>query len=239
MSKIPKIILQTSKNEYSKLYVKNMLLLKANGWFYIHFNDKQIVKFFENNPIDEFSNIINKFNSIKNGAHKADLFRYYFLYLNGGVFIDDDAMLQSNLDLICSDYDFFSVISSYCPGCIFQGLLGTTPKNKLIYEALKDAYNIDINKLNNDYLLLCRNLYNIIHNNNWEINIKLCNEIYGSEKVALTVDKTQNNKVILAHYFVDKKIPNEFFNMNHLKIEIPTFKIEKPIFKKKIKMRLF
>jgi len=217
MSKIPKIILQTSKKNEQYSYVKNMLYSKANGWDYIHFNDSQIIQFFEKNPLNEFPNIIHKFNSIKNGAHKADLFRYYFIYINGGVFIDDDAMIQTDLDLICGDYDFFSVNAEGCsPGCIFNGLIGATKNNEIIYEALKDAYNIDINKLNNDYLLICRNLYNILYNKKWDMNIKIYYEIWGSAKVALGVDREKKNKIIHAHYVSDKIIPRNFFNPSHL-----------------------
>ena len=213
--KIPKVILQTSRNSTPKDYVKNMLSIKSNGWDYVHFNDNQIISFFENNKLVEFPDIINKFNSIKNGAHKADLFRYYFLYINGGVFIDDDAMLQCNLDAVCNNYDFFSVNSCYCPGCIFQGLLGTTKNNDIIYEALKDIYFIDINKLNTDYLIICRNLFNIINSKTWNMNIKLYSEVHGNDKIALTIDKN-NRLLILAHYFGDKVVPKEFFNMKQL-----------------------
>ena len=227
MIKIPKIILQTSRKTNQYLYVKNMLYSKSNGWDYVHFNDSQIINFFEKNPLDEFPNIINKFNSIKNGAHKADLFRYYFIYIHGGVFIDDDAMIQTNLDSICRDFDFFSVnAEGYSPGCIFNGLIGATKNNDIIYAALKDTYNIDINNLNKEYLLICKNLYNIIYNKKWNMNIKIYYEVWGSSKVALGVDRENNNKLIYSHYFVDKVIPNNFFNPNHL-LETLKIKIKK------------
>ena len=213
---IPKIIFQTSKNKRPLPYIVKMIKNKATNWEYIHFTDLEIIKFFINNPIEEFPNIIQKFKSIKCGAHKADLFRYYFIYIKGGVFIDDDAMIQYDMDYICGDYDFFSVNSSYCPGCIFQGLIGAIPQNKIIYEALKDAYNINIKKLNEDYLLICRNLYNIIKNNIWNFKYKIYDEIYGSNKVAIMIDKEKNNLIILAHYFNKKIVPNEYFNFKHL-----------------------
>jgi len=99
-----------------------MIKQKCPDWTYIHFTDNDIITFFNNNPLDEFSNIIDKFNSIKNGAHKADLFRYYFIYIKGGVFLDSDAMFQTDINNICLNYDFFTVnnISLNCnPGCIF------------------------------------------------------------------------------------------------------------------------
>lgn len=215
--KIPKLIFQTSKNKKPYPYVVNMIKNKSPGWEYIHFTDLEIIKFFINNPIKEFNNIIKIFNSIKSGAHKADLFRYYFIYIKGGVFIDDDAMIQYDMNYIAGDYEFFSVNSSYCPGCIFQGLIGAVPQNKIIYEALKDAYNINITELNNNYLLICRNLYNIIYNKKWDFKYKIYDETYGSDKVAIMVDKEKNNLIILAHYFHKKIIPPEYFTIKHLK----------------------
>lgn len=213
---IPKIIFQTSKNKRPSPYIVKMIKNKAQNWEYIHFTDLEIIKFFINNPIEEFPNIVNIFKSIKCGAHKADLFRYYFIYIKGGVFIDDDAMLQYNMDYISSDYDFFSVNSSYCPGCIFQGFIGAVPKNKIIYEALKNAYSINITNLNNDYLLICRNLHNIIKNNMWDFKYKIYDETYGNNKVAITVDREKNNLIILVHYFHSKVVPNSYFKLQHL-----------------------
>jgi hypothetical protein len=213
-SNIPKIIFQTSKHR-PKTYLVNMIKNQCKGWIYLHFTDEDIIKFFKNNFLDEFPNIIEKFNSIKNGAHKADLFRYYFIYIKGGVFLDSDAMIQTNIDNIVKDYDFMTVESThYCPSCIFQGFLASKPKNNIIYEALKDAYNIDINILNNDYLLLCKNLF-IILKQKWEYRIKIYKEIYGSDRVAITIDD-KNGFLILAHYFASKVVPPEYFNVNHI-----------------------
>ena len=174
-----------------------------------------IIDFFKNNYLEEFPNIIEKFNSIKTGAHKADLFRYYFIYIKGGVFLDSDAMLQKNINEIVKDYDFFTVESThYCPLCIFQGLIGANPNNQIIYEALKDIYNIDNQLLIADYLIICKNLYNILKKK-WNYKIKIYKEIYGSNKVAITVDNNDNS-LIIAHYFDSKIVPPQYFNKNHL-----------------------
>lgn len=161
-NEIPKIIFQTSVNKPNE-YLVNMIKNLSPDWTYIHFNDNEIIDFFKNNYLEEFPNIIEKFNSIKTGAHKADLFRYYFIYIKGGVFLDSDAMLQKNINEIVKDYNFFTVESThYCPLCIFQGLIGANPNNQIIYEALKDIYNIDNQLLIEDYLIICKNLYNIL-----------------------------------------------------------------------------
>jgi mannosyltransferase OCH1-like enzyme len=217
-SPIPKIIFQTSKNRPQN-YVIHMIKNLCPGWSYIHFTDDDIVNFFESNYLDEFPNIIEKFNSIKNGAHKADLFRYYFIYVNGGVFLDSDAMLQKNIHEIIKDYDFFSVNSIPCPDCIFQGFIGANAKNEIIYEALKDIYNINLTALDEDYHIICKNLFNILKKK-WNYKIKIYTEIYGSNNVSLTIDNVysnnNHNNLILAHYFGLKIVPPEYFKNQHL-----------------------
>jgi hypothetical protein len=220
-NEIPKIIFQTSVNKPNE-YLVNMIKNLSPDWRYIHFNDNEIIDFFKNNYLEEFPNIIEKFNSIKTGAHKADLFRYYFIYIKGGVFLDSDAMLQKNINEIVKNYNFFTVESThYCPLCIFQGLIGANPNNQIIYEALKDIYNIDNQLLIADYLIICKNLYNILKKK-WNYKIKIYKEIYGSNKVAITVDNNDNS-LIIAHYFDSKIVPPEYFNKNHL-INIPSSK---------------
>jgi hypothetical protein len=220
-NEIPKIIFQTSVNKPNE-YLVNMIKNLSPDWTYIHFNDNEIIDFFKNNYLEEFPNIIEKFNSIKTGAHKADLFRYYFIYIKGGVFLDSDAMLQKNINEIVKNYNFFTVESThYCPLCIFQGLIGANPNNQIIYEALKDIYNIDNQLLIADYLIICKNLYNILKKK-WNYKIKIYKEIYGSNKVAITVDNNDNS-LIIAHYFDSKIVPPEYFNKNHL-INIPSSK---------------
>jgi len=77
---IPKIIMQTSVHKQPE-YIINIIKNKCPGWDYVHFTDDEIIKYFQENPIDELPNIIDKFKSFSKGQHKADLFRYYFLYL--------------------------------------------------------------------------------------------------------------------------------------------------------------
>lgn len=210
---IPKIIFQTSK-ERPKPYLVNMIKKMCPGWTYIHFTDDDIIRFFNNHYMEEFPNIVDKFKSIKNGAHKADLFRYYFMYLKGGVFLDSDAMIQKNLNYIVKDYEFFTVESvHYCPQCIFQGFLGATPKNQIIYEALIDLYTMNNNLLNNDYLIVCKNLYKILKKR-WHYKMMIYKEIHGNDKVAISIN--HKNEIILAHYFATKIVPKEYFNKNHI-----------------------
>lgn len=200
---IPKVIFQTSKHIQDE-YVIEMIKERSKGWEYKHFTDKTIIQYFINNPIDEFPFILNVFQRLKFGAHKADLFRYYYLYLNGGIFMDSDAMIEKKIDEIVKDYEFFSV-KSYIEGTIFQGFIGCSPRNPIIYEALKDAYLIDIENLTNHYHLLTANLYSIIKDGNYNFKYKLYKELESDDEKAITID--DNGEKILVHYWKDKIIP--------------------------------
>ena len=130
----------------------------SNGWKYEFYDDEDVINFFNKNPLVDFPNIIQKYNSFKKGAHRSDLFRYYYLYINGGFFLDSDAMIYDNIDNIIKDYNFVSVLSSshYCT--IFQGVLGASPRNEIIKKALQHAYTTDPCVLDNEYHYFCKKL---------------------------------------------------------------------------------
>ena len=203
---IPRKIFQTSREPQSE-YVMNMIREKSPGWEYTHFTDKEIIQYFITHPVEEFPFILNKFNCFLYGAHKADLFRYYFLYVEGGVFLDSDAMIKTNIENITKNHSFFSV-KSYIEGTVFQGFIGCTPKHPIIYEALKDAYTIDIEKLTNEYHLLTANMYTIIQNT--KSDYKLYRELESDEEKAVT--ENDENEIILIHYWRTKVIPeNDYY----------------------------
>jgi mannosyltransferase OCH1-like enzyme len=201
---IPKIIVQTSRQP-PKQYVVDMIQERSPGWEYQHYTDDDIMLFFAENPIEEFPNVVAKFYTFNYGEHRADLFRYYFLYVKGGVYIDSDAMIQTNIENIVKDYDFFTVNSSYFPGTVFQGFLGAEPKNDLIYKALKDIYNIPKTDLLREFHILCKNLYTFINEDTTTMKKVLFQEIYGNDDEAHVVDK--NNNVVAIHYHARKIIP--------------------------------
>jgi len=206
---IPKVIVQTSRQK-PEAYVVDMLRERSPGWEYKHFVDDEIMEFFSENPLPEFPNVIAKFYTFNYGEHRADLFRYYYLYVKGGVYIDLDAMLEENIDDIIGNADFFTVNSSYFPGTVFQGFLGATPKNPLIYKALYDIYNIPTNNLIREFHVLCKNLYLFIQeeiqNREPRMNVKLLEEVYGNNTDAHVKD---GEKLVLIHYHIRKIIPKK------------------------------
>lgn len=177
-NKKSKTILQTSKYK-PKNDNREKVLRFAKDWTYVHFDDFEILEFFKNNPIPGFENIEKRFKEIRRGEHRADLFRYYYLYLNGGFFIDSDFEPRENLDDVIKDYDFVaSDIKAYDLNVAgitnrsraFNGYLyASQPGNPIILQCLRHIYSIDINDLGPEdgtwdsrYHLVCEYLYNVI-----------------------------------------------------------------------------
>ena len=103
--RIPKIFLQVFKESESDEVIQ-ALLRHAPGYTYINMTDKECL---HQHPMEEFPNLIDKFHSFHKGAHKADLFRYVFLYQNGGIFIDSGMMIYHNLDCVIGNHDFVTI----------------------------------------------------------------------------------------------------------------------------------
>ncbi len=159
MSQIPRTFIQTSLAPPLD-YVVQMLQGKAKGWQYQHFDDAAIMAYFADNPSEEFPNMRDKFYSFSSGPHRADLFRYYYLYLQGGVYIDSDAMLLKDLDEIMEGQEFASVKSYHRNrDLIFNGFLGVTPKHPIMHAALKDIYQLEDSEIQADYFVVCSNLH--------------------------------------------------------------------------------
>jgi hypothetical protein len=207
---IPKILLQTSKNKLEQ-YVLNHINDFIDGWEYIHFVDSEIIQFFKDNPLEELSDIIEVFNNIPRGEYKADVFRYYFLYFNGGVFVDSDLQLKTDLDYYVDNFNYFTTQASH-PNetCYFQGLLGAEAKNEIVYEALIDAYNIfKTNQPLTYYTELCSRFKQISLKHEYKYNVKIFNEI-SYDGYATVVDKNLN-KLIATHFHEPGIIPPPVF----------------------------
>jgi hypothetical protein len=207
-SLVPKIIFQTSVARQPEYIVKS-ICSKCPGYKYLHFNDEDILIYFKENPLDDFPFIEEKYNKLTEGAHKADLFRYYYLYINGGVYLDSDAILEKNIDEILKNHEFVSVVSYHNENSkmIFNGFIGTVKKHPIIYDALKDIYNIGSEKLKSDYHLVCKNLYSIVKKYSCK-NIKLYQEKKVKSFKAGVISVDENNEIILKHYCYSKKIPD-------------------------------
>jgi hypothetical protein len=207
INKITSVLFQTDKIKPQQYVIDMIKSNLGDNWRYEFYDDDDVIQFFLNNPINDLPDIIDKYNAISKGAHKADLFRYYYLYINGGVFMDSDAMIYKNIESITMEYDFISVNSSVHPGSIFQGIIGASPKNEIIRKALVHAYCTPPKLLEIDYHYWCKELYNIIFNQSTsDCLIRLYNErkIGDSDYIDIL---DENNDIIFVHYWKHKVIP--------------------------------
>ena len=207
---IPKIIVQTSRQRPDQ-YVVEMIKKLSPGWEYQHYNDRDVINFFLHNKLEEFPDVINKFFSFSYGEHRADLFRYYYLYVKGGVYFDTDAMIETNIDSIVKSYEYFSVNSTYFPGTIFQGFIGCVKGHPIIYKGLKDIYDIDNGTLiakPENFHMICKNMYSFVKDYPEKQSIKLYEEVFGDPTTADVIDK-DTDILVLRHYHIKKVIPRK------------------------------
>ena len=207
---IPKVIFQTSKYKLES-YVKDMILELCPGWTHLHFTDDDIITFFRDNPLEEFPDIESKFHNFSCGAHRADLFRYYFLYLNGGVFLDSDAMLENNISTILQDYKLVFVQSPIHPKPhIFNGFICCEPRHEILFNALSHMYNFNVK--NPPYHIFCEELYKIVFkfvDSRENSGVACFSESLNHDRTtATTIDPDTRNKV-LCHYFRSKIVPKK------------------------------
>jgi hypothetical protein len=207
MNKIPHVLFQTNKTP-NEPYVTEMIRAALNDdWKYEFYGDDDVLQFFKENPIQDLPDILQRYNALAKGAHKADLFRYYYLYVKGGFFMDSDAMIYTNISNVIRDYNFVSVDSFSHPGCIFQWILGAAPRNEIIKQALYNAYNTPPEILLWDYHFWYRDLYKIVKNDTIGYDIKLYRELRKDNSGDEILDDMNN--VIFKHYWCSKVIPQQ------------------------------
>ena len=202
-----KILQVTKKNPVSSNIIwriKNIL----NNYEYNWYNDESMYAYMKENKLEEFPDIINKTKSFVKGQHKADIFRYYWLYLNGGIYFDADLIIDNSLDF--KKNTFISVKSYHSnKNILFNGFIACSKFNPIIYKALKQCYiikNIDLRK---DYHLFCNQLYNIYQKMKINQNTFLLQE-KKSPDFKDGVKSYYDNKHILTHWCYSKKIPSAY-----------------------------
>ena len=216
---IPKVILQTSKHPYPE-YVQDMWKERTDdSWTIEWFDDAMIHRFFKDNPLPEFPNISSVFDSFTDGGHKADLFRYYYLYLNGGFFIDSDMMTHVHMnEIYSSTHDHILTIADIevnkqChpeiqSPVIFNGLMGCVPQSRIVYRALVNAYTVKLRLLEKQRLYFCYMLYVITEKLKNQYNILFFTETvdHNFDLYSSTTD-TNGCKIATHFYAYDKVIP--------------------------------
>ena len=211
---IPGIIFQTSP-EPAPDYIRKIFRETSPRWSYRHFTDADILDYFQKYPISEFPRIREVFYSFKRGEHRADLFRYYYLYLNGGIFVDSDAAPMVNLDCIVGEYSHIFVYPFDSSTGIYNGVIAAPPRSKIIYEALTHCYHTNPEILENSYHYFCKTLRTLIsiHSPPDSAFYQEVNMV--EEGVGGSIIRTSDNKDIFIHYWKLGFVPEEAFKASY------------------------
>ena len=209
-SRITRNVFQISKFKQPQ-YVIDLIKNQCVNWEYLHFNDKEMIQYITDHPIDDFPALLDVYNKITNIIIKYDLFKYIFLYITGGLFIDCDSTLECNIEDIIKQYDFVTISSAVDKTSIYNGFIASMPASPFMYKAIKHIYDNnhpELEILNTSYY---NNLYHIIHpptTSGDEVvnNYKLYNERI-TYTYAISVD--DNDVTWFNHYFIDKIIPDK------------------------------
>lgn len=109
-SNIPKIIIQTGFSINNDSDSKNHIIELNPGYKYEYYNNNDCINFIKKHFN---SDVLSAFNKLKPGAFKADIFRYCYLYINGGIYIDLDLLPKIPFDdLIINNVDFISCLEN-------------------------------------------------------------------------------------------------------------------------------
>ena len=140
--KIPKVIHMTYISyEHIPQKVWDNLKKFAPDYKIRFYSDEACKDFLKNNYDTE---ILDIWNNLKLGAHKADLFRYCCLYKLGGVYLDIKMKPEKNLNEIF-DHNREGMLYT-CIGNnnsrIFQGLLASYPKNPIFLESIEYSKSV-------------------------------------------------------------------------------------------------
>ena len=201
---ISKNILQVTKINPVDSDIVNRIKSVLNGYNYNWFNDENMYKYIQDNQLEEFPNLINHIKSLSKGQHKADIFRYYWLYLNGGIFMDDDLMIEKEIDF--KNNTFVSVKTYHRDkDILFNGFIACTKFNPIIYKALKKCYITNNDVLIKNYHLFCSQIYIIYQELKKHQNTFLLQEVKISDS-SPNVKSYYNNEHLLTHWCYSKKI---------------------------------
>ena len=198
----PKKICMTIKDKkYIPQYIYDQYQKYANGYTLEIFDDDECKEFLRK---EYNENYVKKFENIKEGAHKADLFRYAYLFKYGGFYMDIKTILLKDLDTILSNIptNFIMIKTSNGKpydiindrGSIYNGIIYTYPGNVYIKALLLDImYGEPINS--------------------YERFIKSAHEIM----TTFTLDKHVNFGYIKTDNSISDVyiLQEDFFNANH------------------------
>ena len=159
---IPNNLIQTYYDKKKiPQYIFDNVQLYANNYKYILLDDNDAILF-----LTKYFNIkiVQRFNDLKLGAHKADLLRYCYLYVYGGIYLDIKTILIKHLDDIFTNKTYFYTCLIDFNTVIYNGLVACCPRNPLMLSLILYIINIPLYIVNEPtkfvgYLTFCLDFY--------------------------------------------------------------------------------
>jgi mannosyltransferase OCH1-like enzyme len=212
---IPKVIVQTAKNyNFTELhYNAVMTFLELNPEYkYIFFSDDDCRQFIKSN-FNHF--ILEAYDKLVPGAYKADLFRYCYLYKNGGCYFDCKMILRESLRNWININDEILICQDIKNSRYFNGVILVKKEHPLLKEVINSVKDIVLNGLMNSNLGITGPslFYKVLHKNMKINNIRLYHKIIGlNNNIPISYQRhgykdfimtLNNGKIILHKFFND------------------------------------
>jgi mannosyltransferase OCH1-like enzyme len=142
-TKIPKVIIQTGNTYEISMAQYNTALtfIELNPEYtYIYFDDNDRINF-----ISKYfdKSVINAYNNLIPGAYKADLFRYCYMYINGGCYFDNKLINRIPIRNLLNEDDEI-ILSIEIGKKYYNGIL-ISNKNNIIFKNCIDKSTFNIN----------------------------------------------------------------------------------------------
>lgn len=136
--KIPKIIMQTWKNQNVPLHwlpSPQSIQEQMPDWTYRLMTDEDNRNF----VAEHFPDFLPYYDKFEYPIQRADAIRYCWLYVNGGIYIDLDIELLQPLDpLFIDDIDLFLVASGNIGSCITNSFMASKPRSPFWLEVIEE-----------------------------------------------------------------------------------------------------
>ena len=141
LRRIPrKLVVTNFKDQVPKdTYEEHMHTVFMNPDYEVHFySDRRIRPFIEKHFASE-PKVIAAYDALIPGAYKADLFRYCWLLVNGGVYMDMDFHSHQPLDRLIDDSDEFVVAKDCFRNNVYNAFIAAVPGSPVVRLLLDTA----------------------------------------------------------------------------------------------------
>lgn len=174
-------------------YIHHQYERYAPEYRLVVYDDSECVEFLRSRFGDRYAR---KFLSIREGAHRADFFRYAYLYEMGGVYLDVKTILIKPLREVFPRKDVCYTVLSIFKGTIYNGIISTPPRNPFMAVLLdRMLWNRSLDERSDYYFINTVQAFVALKEFNGGLDpIPGFNSIEGAPDTVLFVEKNISSK---------------------------------------------